>query len=102
MAREFQGDARRFAGPAALLLAVTVAVVLIRVFAEHHHHSTSTPPGATTVAVTLKKRATWTVKAGDTLSKIAAASGIPLATIRRLNPHVSATNLYIGEKLRLR
>lgn len=96
------GDYRRFAGPAALLAAVTVAVVLIRVFAEHHHHSSSTPPGATRVTVTLKRAATWTVKAGDTLPKIASASGIPLATIRRLNPHVSATTLYIGEKIHLR
>lgn len=91
---------RRFAGPAALLVAVTIAVVLIRVFAEHHH--SSEPPGATTITVTLKRAATWTVKAGDTLPKIAAATGIPLATIRRLNPDVSATTLYIGEKIHLR
>ena len=90
---------RRFAGPAALLLAVTVAVVLIRVFAERH--DSSTPP-ATTPTQTVVTRATWTVKAGDTLPKIAASSGIPLATIRRLNPHVSATTLFIGEKIRLR
>lgn len=90
---------RHYAAPAAVLLAVTVAVVLIRVFAEHH--SSSSPPGATTITVTLK-RATWTVKAGDTLPRIAAKTGIPLATIRRLNPRVSPTTLYIGEKLRLR
>ncbi|HEY2327112.1 MAG TPA: LysM domain-containing protein [Gaiellaceae bacterium] len=90
---------RRFAGPAALLLAVTIAVVLIRLFAEHHHHPSATP--GSTITVTLKRK-TWTVKAGDTLSKISAASGIPLATIRRLNPHVTATNLFIGEKLKLR
>lgn len=91
---------RRFAGPAALLVAVTIAVVLIRVFAEHHD---SSPPPATTTTTTqtVATRATWTVKAGDTLPKIAASSGIPLATIRRLNPHVSAT-LFIGEKIHLR
>jgi LysM repeat protein len=93
-------DYRRFAGPAALLVAVTIAVVLIRVFAEHHHHSSSPP--ATTTTRTVPPRATWTVKAGDTLPKIAASSGVPLATIRRLNPHVSATTLYIGEKIHLR
>ena len=91
---------RRFAGPAALLVAVTIAVVLIRVFAEHHHSSSSPPAGTTTAKVVTKP--SWTVKAGDTLPKIAAATGIPLATIRRLNPHVSATTLYIGEKIRLR
>ncbi len=94
---------RRFAGPAALLLVVTIAVVLIRVFAEHHHSSPSaatTKQGWTSYAPLTPKY--WTVKAGDTLPKISAKSGIPLATIRRLNPHVSATSLYIGEKLRLR
>ncbi|HEX5450475.1 MAG TPA: LysM domain-containing protein [Gaiellaceae bacterium] len=90
---------RRFLGPAVLLVAVTIAVVLIRVFAEHH--DTSSPP-ATTTTQTVATRATWTVKAGDTLPKIAASSGIPLATIRRLNPHVSATTLFIGEKIHLR
>jgi len=99
VAREFQGDLRRFAGPAALLVAVTIAVVLIRVFAEHHHRAS---PPTTTTTRTVAARPTWTVKAGDTLPKIAAASGVPLATIRRLNPHVSATTLFIGEKIRLR
>lgn len=91
---------RRFAGPAALLVAVTIAVVLIRLFAEHH--DSSPPPATTTTTTTVATRATWTVKAGDTLPKIAASSGVPLATIRRLNPHVSATTLYIGEKIHLR
>lgn len=91
---------RRFAGPAALLVAVTIAVVLIRLFAEHH--DSSPPPATTTTTTTVATRATWTVKAGDTLPKIAASSGVPLATIRRLNPHVSATTLFIGEKLHLR
>lgn len=94
---------RRFAGPAALLLAVTIAVVLIRVFAEHHHHHTSSSTGDLTGAITvILKKKYWTVKAGDTLPKIATKSGVPLATIRRLNPHVSATTLFIGEKIRLR
>ncbi|HKU58552.1 MAG TPA: LysM domain-containing protein [Gaiellaceae bacterium] len=93
---------RRFAGPAALLLAVTIAVVLIRVFAEHHHHTSSSTGDLTGGITVILKKKYWTVKAGDTLPKISAKSGIPLATIRRLNPHVSATSLYIGEKLRLR
>ena len=92
---------RRYAGPAALLLAVTIAVVLIRIFAEHH-----SKPGlmysVSQQALTTAHPNIYIVGAGDTLPKIAKLYGIPLATIRRLNPHVSPTNLYIGEKIRLR
>jgi LysM repeat protein len=42
------------------------------------------------------------VQAGDTFAVISAKTGVPVATIERLNPNVKSTSLFIGERLRLR
>jgi LysM repeat protein len=91
---------KRYLGPAGLLLAVTLAVVLIKVVG---HHS-STPPSTTTTTrtATVVARRFWTVRAGDTLAVIARKNGVTIAEIEHLNPHVSSTSLHIGQKLRLR
>jgi LysM repeat protein len=44
----------------------------------------------------------WTVRAGDTLATIAAASGVPVARLQQLNPNVEPTSLFIGDKIHLR
>ena len=111
------GELRRYAAPAGFLLAVTIAVVLI--------HSALQSPGApqttatathpakqveTTPGTTKKKPGThaktaqrfWTVRAGDTFAVIASTSGVPVATIERLNPNVKSTSLFIGQKLRIK
>ena len=44
----------------------------------------------------------WTVRAGDTLATIAAASGVPVAKLQELNPNVEPTSLFIGDHIRLR
>lgn len=109
-------DWRRYVAPAAFLLAVTVAVVLIR---SGIHAGGGTPAAnvvappaphktvavTTTTAATTKKptgKRYWTVQAGDTFGSISSKSGVPVATIERLNPTVKSTSLFIGEKLRLR
>ena len=111
--REWQ----RYAGPAAFLLAATIAILLIRSGLE-----AGGKPGQTSVTVptvprsrvvtttapttTAKAKRTaarfWTVQAGDTFGVISSKSGVPVATIQRLNPNVKSTSLFIGEKLRLR
>jgi LysM repeat protein len=93
---------RRYLGPVGLLLAVTIAVVLIRVvFASN---SSSKPPSTTTTTTTrtTAARRFWTVRAGDTLAVIASKTGVTVAAIEHLNPNISPTTLFIGEKLRLR
>jgi LysM repeat protein len=111
------GEWRRYAGPAAFLLAVTVAVILIRSGVESGHRRTAThrvvpPPPPTRVdtaaptTTTTKPKAPakqyWTVQAGDTFGRIAAATGVPVSTIEQLNPDVSSTSLRIGQKVRIR
>jgi LysM repeat protein len=109
-------DWRRYVAPAAFLLAVTIAVVLVRSGLESGHSPSNTPPppaaltttttaartttGRTTTAQ--PKKAYWTVKAGDTFAVISTQSGVSIATIEQLNPTVKSTSLYIGEKIRIK
>jgi LysM repeat protein len=108
-------DWRRYAAPAAFLLAVTIVVVLIRsgvhsgkatTPAAVTSSSTSTRPVTRTTSKPAKKTAPtgryWTVQAGDTFNVISAKTGVPVATIARLNPGASSTSLFIGEKIRIK
>jgi LysM repeat protein len=110
-----RNDRRRFAAPAAFLLAATIGIVLVRsgMDAGADRATTSSVPTITrkrVVSTTTTKRRTttpssqafWTVQAGDTFGVISTKSGVPVATIERLNPNVSSTSLFIGEKIRLR
>jgi LysM repeat protein len=110
---------RRYAAPAAFLLAVTVAVLLVRSglhagTGATGSTSTGTPPTTpAAVTTTTKKpprhttttksgRRYWTVRAGDTFGVISAQSGVSVAQLTRLNPKVSSTSLFIGEKIRIK
>jgi LysM repeat protein len=111
-------DWRRYVAPAAFLLAATIAILLIRSGLKAGTPavttaavSTPTQPRKTvsTSATTTGGTATtssgprfWTVQAGDTFGVISSKSGVPVATIQRLNPNVKSTSLFIGQKLRLR
>jgi LysM repeat protein len=44
----------------------------------------------------------YVIKNGDTLTAIAHETGVPIATIQRLNPEVDPQILISGEKLKLR
>lgn len=103
---------QHYAAPVAFLLAVTVAVVLIR--AGFESGGGSSAPGAPTLphtrvstgtGTTTKKTTSsrfWTVRAGDTFAVIAAATGVSVKRIQKLNPRASSTSLFIGQKIRIR
>jgi LysM repeat protein len=99
-------DWRRYAAPAAFLLAVTIAVVLVRSgLRTGAAHTVSGGAAGTISRTTTARRPTkkyWVVKAGDTFGVISARTGVPVATIERLNPKASSTSLFIGERIRLR
>ena len=111
--REWQ----RYAGPAAFLLAATIAILLIRSGLQAGGRPAQTSVTVPTVprsrvvtttapTTTAKAKRTaarfWTVQAGDTFGVVSTKSGVPVATIQRLNPKAKSTSLFIGEKLRLR
>lgn len=90
---------QHYAAPAAFLLAATVAVVLIR--AGFESGGTPTPSGVATTTGSSTPRF-WVVRAGDTYAVIAKTTGVSVARIERLNPGVSSTSLFIGQRVRIR
>jgi LysM repeat protein len=99
----------RFLAPIAL---VAFAVALYSVVNDSGKTTDTNSGGATPTATatsssksgakkkTSKKRKTYTVKSGDTMSGIAEKTGVSLETLTDLNPDVDT--LSPGQKLRLR
>jgi LysM repeat protein len=103
-----------YAAPAAFLLAVTIAVLLVR-SAMTGGDTTSAvttlprPPVRKTVATTTTTKPPkrpaprfYTVVAGDTFDVISSKTGVPVARIAQLNPGADSNALFIGQRLRLR
>jgi LysM repeat protein len=62
----------------------------------------STSAGPTTSTSTdMSSGETYTVKSGDTLSKIAKANGISLKSLEAANPNVEPAKIKVGQKLKL-
>ena len=100
---------QHYAAPAAFLLAVTIAVVLIRAGFESGGPASDSDTPGTVAATTGNKPATrkstakfWVVQAGDTFAVISTATGVSVKRIQKLNPRLKSTNLFIGEKVRIR
>jgi LysM repeat protein len=110
---------RRYAAPAAFLLAATIAVLLVR-SGLHAGDSPAktrsvvpTTPSKTVATTTVKRTTTRTtttssgasfyvVQAGDTFEVISTKTGVSVAALQRLNPNVSSTSLFIGQKIRIK
>ena len=112
-----RGDWRRFVAPAAFLLAATVAVLLIRSGLHPSTTATTTTravpaaPTKTVGAVTNTTKAKKKPRAArgsipcrrETRSASSRTkTGVAVATIEQLNPNISSTSLFIGEKVRIR
>jgi LysM domain len=111
-------SAARYAAPALFLLAVTIAVLLIRsglgggsssttttrTGAVTHASTAATPPPGTTRqgATTTTSGRFYTVAAGDTFGSISAKTGVSIAQIQQLNPGVSSNSLQVGQKLHVK
>ena len=112
-----RGDLTRFAAPAAFLVAVTIAALLIR--AGFEAGSSGSPAGTTAVGTTTTRSATtttaststttttttarrfYTIQAGDTLDVVAAKFGTTVDDLVALNPGVDPHALRIGQKIRV-
>ena len=110
-----RGDLTRFAAPAAFLVAVTIAALLVR--AGFEAGSSGSPAGTTAVGTTTTRSATtttaststttttarrfYTIQAGDTLDVVAAKYGTTVDDLVALNPGVDPHALRIGQKIRV-
>jgi LysM repeat protein len=98
----------RYIAPLALTAAVTVTYLIVHHAVIDKHSSTSTTTVQTTSTVarhhghTASTPTFYVVKSGDSLSEIAAKTGVSIATIEALNPHVNPNNLQPSQRLRLR
>lgn len=92
----------RFLAPVAVLVSASAIYVIVQNGISDEPKS-ETPKTTTTAAPKRTgARATYVVRAGDTLSSISQRTGISLADLEELNPSVDANALHAGQKLRLR
>jgi LysM repeat protein len=107
-----RAEVARFLAPAAFLLAVTIAVLLVR--AGLHgggKGGTTTPttkpqPIARSTTTTRPKpkpaaRRFYTIQSGDTLEIVAAKFGTTTEKLLALNPTIDPHALSIGQKIRI-
>ncbi len=87
----------RVAAPVAFLLAVTIAVLLVR---SGLREGPATPAGGV-VAVTTGEQV-YVVRKGDTLEAIAARFGTTARELARLNPGIDPVELRVGRRLRVK
>ena len=111
-----RAGAARYAAPAVFLLAVTIAVLLIRAGLNGDNTPTTTTRTGpvTTAPTTSKPRGTtnvrtqttgaqfYTVQAGDTFGSISAKTGVPVSQLESLNPGISSNSLQVGQRLRVK
>jgi LysM repeat protein len=118
-----------YAAPAAFLLAVTVAVLVVRSGLETAavtQSQTVASPVRTVPTTTVTARSApaeqtkkptpkpktstnqrpaaqyYTVVSGDTFGVISSRTGVTVAELERLNPDVESTALYIGQRIRIK
>lgn len=63
--------------------------------------SSRSTPATTSERPTGSGPRSYTVRPGDTLSAISAATGVPLREIRRLNPSLDSQSLQAGQRVKL-
>lgn len=88
----------RVAAPAAFLLAVTVALLLVR----SGLRAGERPAGSSGAVVAPAGGQTVSVRAGDTLERIAARHGTSVAELLRLNPGIDPIGLRAGRRIRVK
>ena len=106
----------RIAAPAAFLVGLTIAVLLIRAGLNGGGSGTTitiptvttrTPTVASTHTTTRKHRPRsaaqfYTVQSGDSFGSIAAQFATTVAALEQLNPGVSSNSLSVGQRIRVK
>ena len=109
MARGWQHDAARYGAPAAFLLAVTIAVLLVRagLKTDAAPVTTTAPtrsvPATTAVDTTpVRRRRFYRLRSGQTLSDVAIRFDTTVDRLVALNPGIEPTNLSVGQRIRIK
>jgi LysM repeat protein len=103
------GRSVRLLAPIAIIAVAVAVYLVVHGTVDNHHTVTQTRNGANatqphhTHSHKHSDRSTYyVVKPGDTLSAIAARTGVSLAVLEQLNPNISPNALQTGNRLRLR
>jgi LysM domain len=116
-----RAEIARYAAPAAFLLAVTIAVLLVRAALGGGGNGgegvtaltgrTATAVRTTAAATTVRAISTaettttegrfYTIESGDTLESVALKSGLSVDELLELNPGIDPHALRIGQKVRI-
>lgn len=106
-----RAEVARFLAPAAVLLVVTVAVLLVRAGLEGGGKTATTTTRATkpqpitsrttTTRPNPAARRFYTIQSGDTLETVAAKFGTTTQKLLALNPNIDPHALSIGQKIRI-
>jgi len=92
----------RYLAPLALLAAVIATFLVARTAGTVDTSSSpATSPKVQRHTALNGSRRTYVVRAGDTLSGIAAKTGVSLERIESLNESVDAAALHVGQKIKL-
>ena len=92
---------RPFLWPAAFLAAVTAGFLGWRAV-SHTAPAAAKVRAAKPAAAKPKPKSYYRVRAGDTLTAVAARTGVPLPRILELNPSLQPTSLFLGQRIRVR
>ena len=98
----------RYLAPLAIAAVAAAAYMIVHHAIMHKHAPPPAPVLAPQVVHTTgghhapTKAKFYVVRPNDTLSKIAARTGVSLATIEALNPNLNPDSLHPQQKLRLR
>jgi len=96
----------RYLAPIALLGVIAAIALVVRGELHTASPGPATPvvsgQTTTTSATTAAPPTLYVVKAGDSLSAIAAKTGVSVGTLEALNPSLNPNALQTGQRLRLR
>jgi len=110
MAGGWRNQAKRYGAPLAFLLAVTIAVLLVRSGLNSDAAPSTTSAPATTTAATPttptttppRQRRFYRLRPGETLSDVAIRFDTTVAQLLVLNPGIEPTNLTVGQRVRVK
>ena len=101
------GRTVRLLAPIAIIAVAVSVYLVVHGTVDNHHTVTQTHNGLNATKPHHRHRHSsrpkyYVVRPGDTLSGIAARTGVALTTLEQLNPNISPNALQSGERLRLR
>jgi LysM repeat protein len=107
MARGWRAEVKRYGAPVVFLLAVTIAVLLVRSGLQTNSRAVTGTTGTKVTTtqprpVPRRQRRFYKLRAGQTLSDVALRYHTTVDALLVLNPRVDPNALRVGQRIRIR